>query len=108
MLKAVAISLVAFSLACSSDGGVGACSAPSKCSADPKPTKDAIAQCTKLTGAACGSQYTAASSCTTSQQVCGADDMTDLTATANAILANCGDQESAYTKCCSANPTACQ
>ncbi len=108
VLGAFAVAAIALCTtpACSSSGG---CSAASKCSADPKPTTDTINTCNALSAdAVCGSDYTNLSSCEQAQQVCAADNTTDVSATTNALEANCKTQLTSYSACCAANLTACK
>jgi hypothetical protein len=102
---AIALTTLATAPACSSGGG---CSAASKCSADPKPTTDTINTCNALSADACGSQYTDLNSCEQSQQVCAADNTTDITATTNGFETNCKTQIDNYSTCCAANLAACK
>jgi hypothetical protein len=85
--------------ACKSDP----CKATSKCSADTSPSTAQMSACEASLSGACGSQARDLDDCEDAQQVCGADDKTDLTAT----TANCASEQAALLACCAADPTAC-
>jgi hypothetical protein len=86
------------------------CSYESKCAND-GPLSDQLKQslanaCNMRRSSACGAEYVDVLACQEANQVCTAAQVTDLTATAAAIQANCGTQASAFTACCSTHPGA--
>ena len=84
------------------------CSYESKCAND-GPLSDQLKQatsdaCNRARGGTCGPEYIDGLSCQEANQVCTANQVTDLTATAAAIQANCSTLMNAWTACCSAHP----
>lgn len=82
-------------------GGGDPCDAKSKCSADPVPTADSIAQCkaggTSTDGGVvkCSAESKTFGTCYTNNQVCGADNKTDAVKT----LAACATEYKAFADC---------
>jgi hypothetical protein len=86
-------------------GGGGLCAAVSKCSADPPQPQTQIDICNIEVSGACGSEYNAAGNCSVAQQVCGADNKTNVLATQAGVEANCRSLWNAYNACCAQNPS---
>lgn len=79
----------------------GRCSA--QCAADPEPSVGARQSCEDGVAPvpACQNEHNALRDCTDGRTVCGRDDRTDVGATTQVILKECGPQLKAYTDCAS-------
>ncbi|MBK6459891.1 MAG: hypothetical protein IPF92_02615 [Myxococcales bacterium] len=105
---AVVVSLVALGVAlvpalAAGLTGCGPSRCGAQCPADPEPTEAQRNRCEANVSPApaCQAELVALGDCSTGLTVCGRDDRTDLAATAQVVLKECGPQLVAYTDCTS-------
>jgi len=96
MILLVTVALASLVAGCSSSASDN-CSAKSKCSAQPAPTDAQIKQCKEAADSnpKCSSQVSAFGSCSIANEVCGADNKTDVTKTPDA----CKTPDAEVVKC---------